>query len=132
MSKANRLKHIHFSAGLFSVLLLAFTSTSYADSTNDLFDLSVEELINFQVTSVSGKAERLGDTTSAVFVITQEDIQRHGVRSIPDALRLAPGLSVLQIDGNKWAVGARGRMGRYENKLLVLMDGRLLYTPSFS
>ncbi len=132
MGKAHRFMHIGLSAGLFSVLSLIWAAPSSADTPNDLFDLSVEELINFQVTSVSGKAERLGDTTSAVFVITQDDIQRHGIRSIPDALRLAPGLSVLQIDGNKWAVGARGRMGRFENKLLVLMDGRLLYTPSFS
>lgn len=132
MRKSNRHKLVHISAGLLPAVALAWTSASFADTTNDLFDLSVEELINFQVTSVSGKAERLGDTTSAVFVITQDDIQRHGIRSIPDALRLAPGLSVLQIDANKWAVGARGRMGRFENKLLVLMDGRLLYTPAFS
>ncbi len=132
MSKPHRFKHIGLSAGLFLVVSLIWTAPSSADTPNDLFDLSVEELINFQVTSVSGKAERLGDTTSAVFVITQDDIQRHGVRSIPDALRLAPGLSVLQIDANKWAVGSRGRTGRFANKLLVLMDGRLLYTPGFS
>ncbi len=120
------------STGLLSAILLFWMSPSSASSANDLFDLSIEELVNLQVTTVSRKAERLSDTTSAVFVITQDDIQRHGVRSIPDALRLAPGLSVLQIDANKWAVGSRGISGRFANKLLVLMDGRLLYTPSFS
>ena len=84
------------------------------------------------VTSVSRKAERLSDTTSAVFVITSEDIQRQGIRTIPDALRLAPGLSVLQIDANKWAIGARGEAGRFANKLLVMIDGRSVYTPLFS
>jgi iron complex outermembrane receptor protein len=74
----------------------------------------------------------LADATSAVFVITRDDIERHGIRSIPDALRLAPGLNVAQIDANKWAIGSRGLSGRYANKLLVLMDGRLLYTPAFS
>lgn len=101
-------------------------------SNQDLFEMSLEELVNLSVTSVSRKAERLSDTTSAVFVITSEDIQRQGIRSVPDALRLAPGLSVLQIDANKWAIGARGEAGRFANKLLVLMDGRILYTPSFS
>ncbi len=103
-----------------------------AETPNDLFDLSIEELVSLEVTSVSRKAEPLADATSAVFVITRDDIERHGIRSIPDALRLAPGLNVAQIDGNKWAIGSRGFSGRYANKLLVLMDGRLLYTPSFS
>ncbi|MDJ0918659.1 MAG: TonB-dependent receptor [Woeseiaceae bacterium] len=103
-----------------------------AESANDLFDLSIEELVNLEITTVSRKAERLADATSAVFVITRDDIARHGIRSIPDALRLAPGLHVAQIDANKWAIGSRGLNGRYANKLLVLMDGRLLYTPSFS
>ncbi|MEO1037315.1 MAG: TonB-dependent receptor [Pseudomonadota bacterium] len=106
--------------------------SAHGSTANDLFDLSIEELVNLEVTSVSRKAERLADTTSAVYVITQDDIQRHGIRSIPEALRLAPGLSVQQIDANKWAIGARGFSGRFANKLLVLMDGRALYTPSFS
>ncbi len=108
------------------------TGFAFAETPNDLFELSIEELVNLEVTSVSRKAEPLADATSAVFVITRDDIERHGIRSIPDALRLAPGLNVAQIDGNKWAIGSRGFSGRYANKLLVLMDGRLLYTPSFS
>lgn len=101
-------------------------------SNDDLFDMSLEELVNLSVTSVSRKSEPLANATSAVFVITREDMQRQGIRSIPDALRLVPGLSVLQIDANKWAIGSRGQTGRFANKLLVLMDGRILYTPTFS
>ncbi len=115
-----------------SFLTLCMSGLAVADSHNDLFELSIEELVSLEVTSVSRKAEPLADATSAVFVITRDDIERHGIRSIPDALRLAPGLNVAQIDGNKWAIGSRGFSGRYANKLLVLMDGRLLYTPSFS
>lgn len=115
-----------------SFLAFCMTGLAFAETPNDLFELSIEELVNLEVTSVSRKAEPLADATSAVFVITRDDIERHGIRSIPDALRLAPGLNVAQIDGNKWAIGSRGFSGRYANKLLVLMDGRLLYTPSFS
>jgi len=115
--------------GLF---VLGFVGPVLAATANDLFELSIEELVSLEVTSVSRRAEPLADATSAVFVITRDDIERHGIRSIPDALRLAPGLSVTQIDANKWAVGSRGLSGRYANKLLVLMDGRLLYTPAFS
>ena len=111
---------------------LGLAQTALARTANDLFDLSIEELVSLEVTSVSRRAEPLADATSAVFVITRDDIERHGIRSIPDALRLAPGLSVTQIDANKWAIGSRGLSGRYANKLLVLMDGRLLYTPAFS
>ena len=115
-----------------SIFTLCLPSIAVADSHNDLFDLSIEELVSLEITSVSRRAEPLADATSAVFVITRDDIERHGIRSIPDALRLAPGLNVAQIDANKWAIGSRGFSGRYANKLLVLMDGRLLYTPSFS
>jgi iron complex outermembrane receptor protein len=103
-----------------------------ADNGASLFDMTLEALLNLEVTSVSAKSERLVETTSAVYVITQDDIVRYGIRSVPEALRLAPGLSVLQIDANKWAVGSRGATGRFSNKLLVLMDGRILYTPAFS
>ncbi len=99
---------------------------------DSIFDLSIEELVSLEVTSVSKKAESLDEAASAVFVISQDDIRRTGVRNIPEALRLAPGLTVLQIDSNKWAIGARGFVGRFSNKLLVMIDGRIVYTPSFS
>lgn len=97
-----------------------------------LLDLSIEELLAMEVTSASRKRQSLSRTAAAMTVITRDDIRRSGARSVPEALRLVPGLQVAQIDANKWAISARGFMGRFANKLLVLMDGRTLYTPSFS
>lgn len=97
-----------------------------------LFDLSLDELLSLEVTSVSKKAQPISEAAAAVFVITSEDIRRSGVTTIPDALRMAPGVHVLQVDANKWAIGTRGFSGRFTNKLLVLMDGRSLYTPLYS
>jgi iron complex outermembrane recepter protein len=98
----------------------------------DLTDLSLEDLMRLSVTSVSKKEERLSDAPAAVFVITQEDIRRSGVTNIPDALRMVPGVEVARIDANKWAITARGFNSRFANKLLVLMDGRTLYSNLFS
>jgi iron complex outermembrane receptor protein len=98
----------------------------------DLTQLGIEELMNVQVVSVSKQTQRLADTASAVFVITQEDIRRSGATSVPEALRLAPGVQVARIDGNKWAITIRGFNGRYANKLLVLVDGRSIYVPTFA
>ncbi len=95
-------------------------------------DLSVEELLNVEVTSVSRKAQSLNNSAAAVFVITQDDIRRIGARSIPEALRLAPGVDVAKISSNKWAVSIRGFNNRLANKLLILIDGRNLYTRAFS
>ena len=103
-----------------------------AELHNDFTDLSLEELMNIEVTSVGKKPQRLVDTAAAVFVITQEDLRRSGATSLPEALRMAPGLQVARIDANKWAVSSRGFNGRFANKLLVLMDGRTVYTPLFS
>jgi len=87
---------------------------------------------NMQVTSVSKRTQKVADAAAAVFVITQEDIRRSGATSIPEALRLVPGLEVARIDSNKWAIASRGFNGRFDNKLLVLIDGRSVYTPLFS
>lgn len=84
------------------------------------------------VSSVSKKTQPITNATAAVFVITQDDIKRSGATTIADALRMAPGIQVAKIDSNKWAVSSRGFNGRFANKLLVLMDGRSLYTPYFS
>jgi len=97
-----------------------------------LTELSLEELLKVEITSASRKAQRLADTAAAVFVITQDDIRRSGATSIPEALRMAPGLHVARFGTNKWAVSARGDNGRFANKLLVLMDGRSIYTPLYS
>ncbi len=98
----------------------------------DLTQLSLEDLMNIRITSVSKKAQRLSDAAAAVFVITSDDIRRSGVTTIADALRMVPGLQVARVDANKWAVTARGFNGRFANKLLVLVDGRSVYTPLFS
>ena len=98
----------------------------------DLSDLSLEELTKLEFSTASRRSQKANEIAAAVFVISQDDIRRSGARSIPEALRLAPGLQVAQIDGVTWAISARGFNGRFANKLLVLMDGRTLYTPSFS
>jgi iron complex outermembrane recepter protein len=89
-------------------------------------------LMNVQVTSVSKRSQKLADAAAAIFVITQEDIRRSGANSIPEALRMVPGVQVARIDENKWAITSRGFNGRFANKLLVLIDGRSVYTPLFS
>jgi iron complex outermembrane recepter protein len=106
-----------------------------ADSTPShelLKTLSVEELMNVVVTSVSRRAEPLSHVASAIQVITQEDIRRSGATSLPEALRLASNLQVAQVDSRQWAISARGFNGTTANKLLVLVDGRTVYTPLFS
>lgn len=103
-----------------------------AEDQNPALQLSVEDLLNVQVTSVAKKAQSLNDAPAAIFVISNEDIKRSGATSLPDALRLAPGLDVARIDANQWAVSSRGFNGRFANKLQVLIDGRSAYTRSFS
>src|SRR5881397_3142231 len=94
--------------------------------------LSIEQLMNLQVTSVSKRPERLSQTASAIQVITQEDIRRSGAASLAEALRLATNLQVAQVDSRQWAISARGFNGTTANKLLLLIDGRTVYTPLFS
>src|SRR5213593_1984856 len=94
--------------------------------------LSIEQLMNLQVTSVSKRPERLSQTASAIQVITQEDIRRSGAASLAEALRLASNLQVAQVDSRQWAISARGFNSTTANKLLVLIDGRTVYTPLFS
>jgi iron complex outermembrane receptor protein len=94
--------------------------------------LSIEQLMNLQVTSVSGRPERLAQAASAIQVITREDIRRSGASSLPEALRLASNLQVAQVDSRQWAISARGFNSTTANKLLVLIDGRTVYTPLFS
>ncbi len=106
--------------------------SSFADNNLDLTELSIEELMNRKVVTASRTEQALADIAAAVFVISQDDIRRSGVNSIPEALRLVPGLHVARIDANKWAITARGFNGRFANNLLVLMDGRTLYVPSTS
>lgn len=101
-------------------------------SEQEVVDLSIEDLMNINVTSVGKKEQNLSDSTAAVFVITNQDLKRSGVTNIPDALRMVPGLTVSRIDSNKWAVNSRGATSRFADKLLVFIDGRTVYTPFFS
>src|SRR5437879_10295280 len=88
--------------------------------------------MNIDVMSVSRRPERLFETPSAIQVITQDDIRRSGATSVPEALRLASNLQVAQVDARQWAISARGLNSTTANKLLVLIDGRTVYTPLFS
>lgn len=97
-----------------------------------LADLSLEELMRVEIVSASRRAQALGDVPDAVHVITREDILRSGVRSLPEALRMAPGVDVAQLSPSSWAVGVRGEAGRFSNKLLVLVDGRSVFSPLYS
>jgi iron complex outermembrane receptor protein len=92
----------------------------------------LDDLLTLEVSSVARKAQRLVDASAAVYVVTRDDIRRSGLSSIPEVLRLVPGLNVSQIDGNKWAISSRGMNGRFSNKLVVLIDGRSIYTPFFA
>jgi iron complex outermembrane receptor protein len=97
----------------------------------DLTSLSLEDLMNTKVSSVSKTEQKISRTASAIFVITGADIVRSGATNIPDLLRMVPGLDVAQINSNTWAISARGLNGRFSNKLLVMVDGRTVYTPTF-
>jgi iron complex outermembrane recepter protein len=124
--------------GLTRALLVTALTTLFvmiASAQNNQVDvttMSVEDLMNMQVTSVSKRTQKVADAAAAVYVITQEDIRRSGATNIPEALRLAPGIQVARIDENKWAISSRGFNGRFADKLLVLIDGRSVYTPLFS
>ncbi len=97
-----------------------------------LLDLTIEELGEVVVTSVSRRAERLAEAPASIYVITAEDIRRSGARTLPEALRLAPNLQVARADANQYAISARGFNNVLANKLLVMIDGRTVYSPLFS
>lgn len=101
------------------------------DKPVDLTDRSLEDLMNIEVTSASKKEQKLSQVAAAVFVITQEDIRHSCATKIPDLLRMVPGLDVAQINANTWAISAPGFNLQFANKLLVLIDGRAVYSPLF-
>src|SRR5215510_6909551 len=128
-----------FSTPKLSVLVLvactgnALAQTYAASGTpSELKKMSLEELLNVEVTSVSRRPEKLSETASAVQVITQEEIHRSGATSLPEALRLASNLQVAQVDSRQWAISARGFNNTLANKLLVMIDGRAVYTPLYA
>lgn len=125
-------------SGLAALTCLLQSSALRADaderalSAKALKELSIEQLLDMQVTSVSKRPEKLSSAAAAIQVITADDIRRSGARSVPEALRLAPNLEVAQINARDWAISARGFSARTANKLLVLIDGRTVYTPLFA
>lgn len=121
---------MHRSA-LFTIISI-FVCFSLSAQNKDLAEFDLQDLTNIEVTLVSRKKESLFQAAAAVHVITQEDIHYSGVTSIPEALRLVPGFQVAAIDANKWAITSRGFIGRFSNKLLVLIDGRVVYNHLFS
>lgn len=117
--------------------------TEEAGELDELLDLDVEQLgevnvsqsqtqLSEEVSTVTRQASTVGKSPAAVFVITQEMIQRSGANNIPDVLRMAPGVEVARIDSNKWAISIRGFNSLYASKLLVQIDGRILYSQFFS
>lgn len=103
-----------------------------AQTVPEVTQMSLEDLMKIEVTTVSRKAQRLTDTAAAAHVLTSDDIRRSGATSLPEVLRLVPGLDVARIGSSRWAVSARGFNSRFANKLLVLIDGRSVYSPLFS
>jgi iron complex outermembrane recepter protein len=116
---------------LFAAALIGWAASGRAQ-TRDLTEMSLEELMNVDVTLGARKAETILETAAAVEVITSEDLHRSGATTLAEALRLVPGLDVARVDANKWAISSRGFNNLFANKLLVLVDGRSAYSPMFS
>jgi iron complex outermembrane receptor protein len=123
---------------LLSLVLLVLTTNAFAQTSvdsialKDMKKLSLEDLMNIEVTSVSKRPEKLTEVASAIQVITGEDIRRSGVTTLPEALRLAQNLQVAQVNSSQWAISARGFNNVLADKLLVMIDGRTVYTPLYA
>lgn len=117
---------------LFGGLIAHAGHLDAQDKADPLTRMSLEYLMNVEVTTVSRQPERVQNAAAAVYVLTREEIQRAGVTSLPEALRLVPGVNVARINANSWAVSIRGFNSRFANKLLVMIDGRSIYSPLFS
>lgn len=115
-------------------LALGTPQTVFGAIANDaaLMELNIEDLMQVNVISAAKQEQPWADSAAAVFVITNEDIRRSGVTILAEALRLAPGVEAARIDAARWAITIRGFNGRFANKLLVMVDGRSVYTPAFS
>src|ERR1700722_15439551 len=116
----------------YAGLLMALWMVSAAwpqEKPNDLSSKSIEDLMNIEVTSASKKEQKISQVAAAIFVVTQEDIRNSGANNVPDLLRMVPGLDVAQINASNWAISARGLNSEFANELLVLVDGRSVYTP---
>lgn len=132
MSKDRLLRFVVSRLALFAIVVLIASFYSTKVLAQDLFDLRFEDLLQVQVTSASKTPTRLMETAAAISVISRDDIRRSGASSVPEVLRMVPGVHVAQMDANRWAVTVRGFNGQTANKLLVMIDGRSVYTPTFS
>lgn len=121
-------------AGIGIVLIAAAAGSRAGESAeiDPISRMSLEYLMNMEVTTVSKQPERIQNAAAAVSVLTREEIRRSGATTLPDALRLVPGVNVARINANSWAVSIRGFNSRFANKLLVMIDGRSIYSPLFS
>ena len=128
---------------IFSLISVGWSGAAAPPgSIPSLKQLSLEQLADPEVTSVARKEQKVSDTAAAIYVITQEEIHRSGVTTIPEALRLAPGVTVSRADGNgadpsrltggSWAIGVRGFGSDLSRSVLVLIDGHSVYTPLFA
>ncbi|MFZ3209423.1 MAG: TonB-dependent receptor [Geobacteraceae bacterium] len=123
---------IVLSLGILLTVPIYAAAAQTGKELGSLMELEIEQLMELKVTSVSKKPQLLSDAAAAVFVITQDDLRRSGVTSVADALRMVPGMQVARIDSNKWAISSRGFNSRFASKMLVLFDGRSVYSPLFS
>jgi iron complex outermembrane receptor protein len=120
-------------AVLVLATLLTMTGGALAQTSSpDLRLATLEELMKIEITSASRREQRAEEVPAAVYVIGRDEIRRSGLTSVPELLRLAPGVQVARINSNKWAVSVRGFNSLYSNKLLVMVDGRSIYNPAFS
>ena len=117
-------------AGLLALGLgVPLPTPAQISTPRDLTQYSLEDLMNVQVTSVSKREQKLSKTGAAIYVINQEDIRQSGATNIPDLLRMVPGLHVAQINAHTWAISVRGFTDKYGDKVLVMIDGRSVYSP---
>jgi iron complex outermembrane recepter protein len=130
-----RMRHLGTYLAGVSLLIGSVYGADFGETkpaATDVMDMNLEDLMKIQVTSAGKKRENLSTAATAIDVITNEDIRRSGVTSIPEALRLSPGLEVARQDSHTWAISSRGFNDEFANQLLVLMDGRSVYTPLFA
>src|SRR5665213_715362 len=127
-----RIVAVNVLALLFSLVARAQATQNLPNPPTDLSQLSLGQLGDIEVTTASKEPEQVWQTPAAIYVLTQEDIRRSGATTIPEVLRLVPGVEVAQADSDHWSVSIRGFGAVLASKLLVLIDGRTLYTPLFA
>ncbi|MCA9752569.1 MAG: Plug domain-containing protein, partial [Gemmatimonadetes bacterium] len=117
---------------ILSLAFLMLAGDAEAGDLSRLADLSLEDLLNLEVVSVSKREEQYLDTAAATYVLTSDDITRLGASSIAEALRAVPGIQANRVNSTEWAISARGFNGVWSNKLLVMVDGRTVFSPMMS